>query len=100
MSKVPTRSPQVHLMDDEGPLLALLDLGTELCPAGFRPGIPPALLPKTIAIDAHCCARMICGRCGNHGLRYQPYSRKHGNSSGFDYRVLGQCPKCSAVEEC
>jgi hypothetical protein len=75
-------------------LSSFLELDAQLQAEGFRPGLPDALTPESVAIDRQMCARARCGRCHARGLQYRPYTNEDGL-----YRVLASCPTCHSAEE-
>lgn len=89
----------VDIITSDLPEQAALSAEALLRQQGFRPGIAPHILARTVAVDAELCARRVCPDCGRRGLRYSPYVRKHGNRADYEYRIVASCPDCACSEE-
>lgn len=61
--------------------------------AGYQPGWPGQITPRTFAIDRRTCSRLLCPGCRRRGMKARPFRK------GSRYRLLAWCPSCLAAEE-
>jgi hypothetical protein len=78
---------------DAREIIPFPSLAEQLQALGWQPGPPTRFPLEALAVDAKCCAEMICGGCGCLGLEHLAFHKDQV------YRVVAACPKCEFEEE-